>query len=411
MSSPSAARTLPHTPTFWRIVYVYLALLTFSLIVFAILKFKFEKVQPGRVDFKVFYMASRLVREYPATQLYDLELQKKMQQDLRFQGSFVPYIHPPFEVLLFYPFGAFSYWSALLLWFAFNCILILGLPLVFSRTLPLFKGRGAWLVLAGALTFLPIDVCLFMGQDSIVLLWLIIGTYFMLKNEKFFWAGVLLGLAFFKFHIAYLIAVPLMLRGKFRGVMGLLSSLVILLLISILWIGYPGMRSYLFLLGNGSSSDNEIGFNLADMHNWAAQLHLWGYKGIQSLFGAILMGIIGTLGLIVVWWGDTVPAKHLFGLRLAATLLIALLVSPYLIIHDVTVAFLALILCAEYLGESPVYDWKRNSLILILFITPLVWNLTSSLSAQLHLALGTLWMTALLFILCVTIQSFPREAH
>jgi hypothetical protein len=171
------------------------------------------------------------------------------------------------------------------------------------------------------------------------------------------------------------------------------------------------MGSYLALLGNGSSSNNEIGFNLAEMHNWAAQLHLWGFKGIQSLLGAFLMGLIGTLGLIVVWWGYTGRVKHLFGLRMAATLLIALLVSPYLLIHDVAVSFLALILCTEYLGEAPVNDWKRSSLALILFLTPLVWNMTSSLSAHLHLALGALWMTSLLFILCVTIRSISREAR
>jgi hypothetical protein len=97
---------------------------------------------------------------------------------------------------------------------------------------------------------------------------------------------------------------------------------------------------------------------------------LWGFRGIQSLLGAILMGLIGTLGLVVVWWGVAGPVEHLFGLRMAATLLIALLVCPYLLIHDEAVAFLALILGVEDLGESPVNDWKWNSLALILFITP-----------------------------------------
>jgi hypothetical protein len=53
-----------------------------------------------------------------------------------------------------------------------------------------------------------------------------------------------------------------------------------------------------------------------------------------------------------------VPVKHLFGLRMAASLMIALLISPYLLIQDVAVAFQALILRAEYLGESTVNDWK-----------------------------------------------------
>jgi hypothetical protein len=136
-----------------------------------------------------------------------------------------------------------------------------------------------------------------MGQDSIVLLWLIIGTYFMLKSEKFFWARVFLDLEFFKFHIAYSIAAPLMLKGVIGGVIGLLSSLVILLLISVLWIGCPGMWSYRVLLFNGSSSDNEIGFNLTDMRSCAAKLHLWGFKEIQSLVGAILMGFLAHLDL------------------------------------------------------------------------------------------------------------------
>lgn len=94
------------------------------------------------------------------------------------------------------------------------------------------------------------------------------------------------------------------------------------------------MRSYLDLLVNGDSSNNEIGFNLAEMHNWAAHLHLWVFKGVQSLLGQFLMGFIVTPGLTAVWWGYGGPVLQVFGLRMAATLLIALLVSPCLLIHD-----------------------------------------------------------------------------
>ncbi len=70
------------------------------------------------VDFAFFYAMGRMFGEYPAEQLYNYELQKKVLMDLRPESAsvYTPNPYPPFVGVLFRPFARMSYATALLLW-------------------------------------------------------------------------------------------------------------------------------------------------------------------------------------------------------------------------------------------------------------------------------------------------------
>ena len=88
----------------------------------------FERALSGSADFTIFYTAARLVREYPPSKLYDLETQSHVQREVLgayiLPRGFLPYNHPPFEMLLFLPMGYLSYSVAFLVWLGVNLCFI-----------------------------------------------------------------------------------------------------------------------------------------------------------------------------------------------------------------------------------------------------------------------------------------------
>src|SRR5215472_2159746 len=78
---------------------------------------------PEGTDFPDFYCAARMVADGFGHQLYDLSLQWQYQSRLTGRvGS--PYIHPPFETLLYLPLAVFPMRVAYLLW-SFFCVALL----------------------------------------------------------------------------------------------------------------------------------------------------------------------------------------------------------------------------------------------------------------------------------------------
>ena len=73
-------------------------------------------------DFKIFYSGARILQAYPGTELYNLDLQARVQTELLHikTEEALPYNHPPFELLLFLPLAGLSYSLAFYLWIAIS---------------------------------------------------------------------------------------------------------------------------------------------------------------------------------------------------------------------------------------------------------------------------------------------------
>src|SRR5262249_43377352 len=146
-----------------------------------------------------------------------------------FPGELLPETHPPFEILLFAPFGYLSYRTAFITWTLLNGVSLLFLPWVLRS--PTKLGCRKMTVLLSALSFYPFAVCLWVGQDSIVYLWFVVFAYCSLKKGKEFRAGTLLGLSFFRFPMSSLLVAPLLFKRRFHALCGLLLCLAGLLAI------------------------------------------------------------------------------------------------------------------------------------------------------------------------------------
>jgi hypothetical protein len=208
-----------------------------------------ESIAEGYGDFASFYTAGQIVRSGQSARLYDSVLQWKIQQHFASKvtirlGPF-PYVRPPFEALLFLPLAHLSYPAACALWMGLQIILLLMAPLlllpVLGRTFDLHAYAVQALV---CLAFCPVGFSLVQGQDSVVLLLiLIVALGFLLRGADYS-CGAVLGLGLFKFHLVIPLFAILMLRKKWRAGVGFVAVAAVLVAISLIMVGWSGLLTY-----------------------------------------------------------------------------------------------------------------------------------------------------------------------
>jgi hypothetical protein len=382
-----------------RLLHAFLTLVALFFILAGISWFRHGKYP----DFACLYAQARLAREYPPFQFYDPEIQGKVQKQLfgenLYGGHVMPFVHPPFVMALLFPLGLLSYDQARMVWTAVNLTLVLWLPWLFFRLSPRVLGKAQLTVYLAALAFYPFLVCLWQGQVSLVLLCLVTGAYLKLKEGKEFQAGFLLGLAFLKFHLVYILAGLLLLKRRVKGLLGLAGSLGFLTLASALWLGPVGIQSYVSLLKSMSQSDRYVVLLPERMQNWIGQFYLLGFSEVYNARTAFGLGLLASVVAAILWrkpWNRTDPR---FGLRFAATLLLCLLASPYLLIHDLSLLYLALMLCLEFLLASRQWSWQSRTLWALLVISPPTWFATLLVAQSVPVQVSVIWMSLALLLL------------
>lgn len=325
----------------------------------------FPKMQKG-MDFVDFYSGARLVVDGSGAQLYNPELQAHYQ--LRYSGrTGTYYIHPPFETLIYLPFALESPWLGYALWSGFNVALLVVTVWQMGKHL-----AGLWacdLLLLVSLLFVPLLLDLLQGQDSVELLFLLVSTFIMWRQQSDFEAGCLLGLGLFKFHIVLPVAILLWLSssGKFLRGFGLILLLLFFVCIGI--CGWHGLLIYPAFLRQLSA------LPLAGIHPRAmANLRgLFGVAFARSGTSALILTVLASFGIFAlaarqIWMGRSQRRE---GLIFAYAVLVALLVSYHLSPHDLTILLLPFALIAQHL--ITVSNVSRPTIILFAIVCLILW--------------------------------------
>lgn len=207
-----------------------------------------DLIRKGYPDFSTFYSGASMVRQGLGKQLYDEATQYRIQ--LQFaagvsirQGP-LPYIHPPFEALLFIPFTWFSYPTAYLLWDLLNLVFLVVLFFLLRSAIPWLKQVSAASWLLGCLAFFPVFFALLQGQDILMLVVLFGAAYVLLRRNSDLAAGCCLGLGVFRFHLVLPLVLILLYRKRGRVLAGFLATATVLGLVSVAIIGWEGAQSY-----------------------------------------------------------------------------------------------------------------------------------------------------------------------
>ena len=351
-------------------------------------------------DFPDFYCAARMLAAGHGHQLYDADLQRQYQARYAKRVGTL-YIHPPFEAVADLAVAWLPLRYAYLLWSLLNLtFLVVGVRRLRKEILP-----WDWrLLLVASLTFVPTLLCFLQGQDSLLLLLLVVLAFVALRRGHGFAAGCWLGLGLFKFQFALPLALVLVVtqsRNVRTGlVKGFSVAAVALAGVSAAISGWSVFLIYpKFLLH--LKTQPFAGVVPQAMANFRGLIHLF-FRSNQSSGAVISLSILCASALIMTLsgWKKVAPNnKDEFDLAFANTVLFALLVSYHLNPHDLSLLLLPIALLFRRVFErtpgarSPAH-WITLGWVGILFLPPLhLWTLRAGVYALMSLALLGLFLS------------------
>jgi len=204
----------------------------------------------GDPDFTVYYTAGRMLREGQGRQLYDpqaqLTTQRQFASRAQTHNNPLPYIHPPFEGLIFLPLTFLPYSAAFALWNLLNMGFLLGVSHLLRASVECLRLISAVDMYMALLAFFPVFANFHQGQDAILLFLVVLLAFRAWDEGQDFTAGLWIGAGLFKFHLILPLAVVLVLwRGR-KFLLGVLTTSSAAVLISLALVGwhqalrYPG---------------------------------------------------------------------------------------------------------------------------------------------------------------------------
>lgn len=374
-------------------------LLLLLLIVAAYFWQRFPEMEKG-TDFPDFYVAARMVQEGRGPELYNPAVQLHFQQ--RYAGRVgTLFIHPPFETLLYLPLSYASLERAYLLWSLVNLAFFVLVAKVLGRQV---FTQWDWRLLP-VLFFLfpPVLLNFVQGQDSVLLLLLLVLAFWAFQNEHSIMAGCLLACGLFKFHLI-IPTVTVLAFGRMRKFLAGFAGVAILLFgisAAISGWGFPG--TYIHFLGElknlslAGIDPNEM----ADLRGLAS-LVLRASSGLALPITVILSALVVASSS----WVSRKASANLTDLIFAQAVLAAVLVAYHLSPHDLSVLVLPLALILRRAWTANLPKWLRILYVVIaaaLLLPPLHLLL---LAAHAYALMGVLIL--LLFVL--TFFDFARTS-
>jgi protein-S-isoprenylcysteine O-methyltransferase Ste14 len=336
-------------------------------------------------DFIEFYAAGKIVAAGRAAELYDLEVQRRVEHEIT-RGQDWPGLHgflnPPFFALPFVPLASLPYGWALALWSVLGVALVGATVRLVGREEP--GSGGWWTPVPWVLSFVPVFAAVSYGQNSLLSAWLLAVAYVQLRRGRDLAAGLVLGCVLYKPQLLLVLAIALLLDRRWRTLAGLGVTGAILVAVS--WgMSVPAARSYVALSQVFPTMLASPGFPTWNMHSLlsffvlllpgqpaaaralalvAAVVVLWAMRARQPPFGA---------ATLPRWW--------------AAALWATVLVSPHLFLYDLSLLALAgLLLRRERAGDAAWTGGVALVWVVVLVSGPLARALLATTGAAVQLS-------------------------
>ena len=333
----------------------------------------------GHADFRQLYTAGYMIRAGMGHELYDYDVQKDFQDRLVSPESIaLPYIRPAYQALLFVPFTLVSYRAAYWVMVALNIgLLIISFQLL-SPYISNLRKIWRWLPVAIFTSFLPVGAALIQGQDSILLLTLLVAAFVALAEDNEFTAGVLAALGLFKFQLV----IPIMLlfliwrRWRFSAAFAVVATPLAVL--STFLTGTSQIRIYirsLFSMGAGLALVPKL-FNYPVRLQMMANLHglVFGISGGRVPNKWQLATVIVVSCLFFAWTGFKGRKINSSTELMLLAVPCSVLVSYYAFPHDLSVLLIPIAITLNSIPPRP--DSKARNLaamsVLLVFVAPMM---------------------------------------
>lgn len=276
-------------------------------------------------DFLNLYTGATLAAEGRFAELHDPDVQFALEREL-VSGveELVPFVRPQFYALLLSPLSLFSLDTAMAVWLCLHSALLLGLWYWGARTF------GADALILGAM-FLPAALGIAHGQDGVLMMTVVAGSWTLARKGRDGLAGAVLALGLAKFHLLLCVPLALVLARRWIMLRGFALSGAGLAVFSVVLGGWTGAEKYVALLRMKDlrrlSPSPELMINV---HSIAANFDLGG-RGLSAVLVCFTLALLA----VAVW---KAPLERLYPAMLAASLL----VPPHVYAYDAALLLPAL---------------------------------------------------------------------
>jgi hypothetical protein len=341
-----------------------------------------ESGRPLGGDFVCFYLAGKTAATDPS-QLYNWEegvkRQRALLNDPEGREWVLPYAYPPPFALLLIPFSKLSFLPANLAWIGFSLFLaFLSVFLVLSQSG--FDRRQRIYASLTLLAFTPFTLdCLAGGQTSAIGMLIIAGVYYLTKKGKGFAAGLVLGMGYYKPPLFVFLALAFLFQKRWRLIGGALLSGLVLVLLSVIYLGPNGFIDYLekmtrylygreVLPGLFLPPGKAVGLLSFFLANLSARITT-GWILYFAFFALALFFYSKVFSRLSAEGEKT----SLYGVFYSLGVTLSLLLSVQMFIYDISILFIPILLAVE-----PIIKLRNKlaavigfALILLSFLTPL----------------------------------------
>ena len=318
------------------------------------------KVRPlivtGHSDFVSYYSAGRMLRSGQGDKLFDEAAQFDTQQQfsafVRARQQPFPYIHPPFEALLFVPLSYLSYLPAYEVWIATNLILLAVILYRLRHDLPFWQQLPRSLCMVLPLAFFPCISLFAQGQDDILFLGLLVLCFLALRRQAPLTAGFWLGLASFRPQFALPLLAIVVAGGAWYVASGFVVTCIGLVLLSAGIFGWREVGGYPRHLFYSEQSSNPHGVLLRAMPNLHGLISGLLPNGIAN--ATLVVSSVAVLTLAIWAWRKS--RRSDLELAFALAIVTTLLVSYHAFPHDLTLLIFALLLQVSSISHHAERD-------------------------------------------------------
>ena len=284
-------------------------------------------------DFVEFYAAGRIVARGQADRLYDLELQRRVEHEVTAPQDWPGlhgFLNPPFFALPFVPFALLPYPLAFGLWsLAGIALLIATLAAVTDR----WRATLPWV-----LAFVPVFAGVSYGQNSLLSLAILAGTFVLLRAGRDTAAGVVLGGLLYKPQLVVVLALALLADRRWRTLVGL--GVTGIALAGVSWtMSPPGARAYVALSHAFPTMLADPGFPTWNMHSVYSFCWLLA-PGSPPLAGGLALAGSATV-LVIARRLQPAYTPPTLARWYAVALWATALASPHLFLYDLSILVLA----------------------------------------------------------------------
>lgn len=356
-------------------------------------------------DFLSFYSNAIIFWSGEYSSFYSLEHQFKVMADVipNFSGGIAPFLNPPYASILYAPFGTLDYLQALILWW------VLGLMALFSSLFLLNKHltfqqdiRQRNFIYLLPIFFLPTWQWFAYAQVSTFILLILTLSFVLLRQNKEFQAGLVLGLLAFKPQLALPLALPILIKLRWKAIAGGAITVSLWCL-----VGFYLFPEQMFQYWQERDSILAV----ISMEGYP----IWGIHSYYGFFQLILEGTLLTYTVVLISIGTVVylfnqwyktswqPGTPEWDLRMSATMVAGLCLAIQLFSYDLLLLLLPFIVSyrvyqSAFKSTKFDNDILFSATILVYIVTFFSANLTlaqlnisqSLINAQFAIQLSTL---------------------